>query len=87
MAQKTTFFSSGQSSWNFEFAQAVSYQKKIIKNNGERILALSIAVFGGFVIENCKGGNCVYKEIKEKNYNFQSRISQKTAINKQAKTS
>ena len=53
MAQKTTFFSSGQSSWNFEFAQAVSYQKKIIKNIGERILALSIAVFGGFVIENC----------------------------------
>ena len=28
-------------------------RKKIIKNNGERILALSIAVFGAFVIENC----------------------------------
>ena len=45
MAPKTTFFSSGQSSLNFEFAQAVSYQKKLIKNNGERIFALSIAVF------------------------------------------
>ena len=75
MAQKTTFFSSGQSSWNFEFAQAVSYQKKIIKNIGERILALSIAVFGWFVIETCKGGNCVYKEISEKTTIFNHELA------------
>ena len=53
MAQNTTFFSSWQSSWNFDFAQAVSYQRKMIKNNVARIFALSIPVFGWFVIENC----------------------------------
>ena len=44
-APKVTFFGSGQNGWTFFFVNAVSYQKKIIEINGERIFALSIAIF------------------------------------------
>ena len=34
-APKMTFFGSGQFGWKFFFVNAVSYQKKLIKNNGK----------------------------------------------------
>ena len=49
--------------------------KKLIKNIGERILVLSIAVFCEFAIENCKGGNSVNKEILEKTTIFNLDLS------------
>ena len=45
LGPEMTFFGSGQNGWKFCFVNAVSYQKKLIKNNGKRIFALSIAVF------------------------------------------
>ena len=40
-----------------------SYAEKSEKNIGEKIFALSVAVFSVFTIKKFKGGNCVNKEI------------------------
>ena len=41
----------------------LSYGKKSEKSIGEKNVALSLAVLPEFLIENVKGGNCVYKGI------------------------
>ena len=47
----------------FNLDYMLSYAKKSEKNIGEKIFALSVAVFSVFTIKKFKGGNCVNKEI------------------------
>ena len=44
-APKMKFFGFGQFGWKIFLVNAESYQKKLIKNNGEGIFSLFIAVF------------------------------------------
>ena len=57
-----TFFSSAKSLKNFAFADIDSYVKKLEKNIGAKIFALTIAVFWGTWFEVCE----IYSPLIEK---------------------
>ena len=47
--------------------------EKLEKNNDEKIFDLSFTVLWQFAIKILKGGNSVYREIKEKTKKFNSK--------------
>ena len=52
LVRKPTFFGSGHREWIFVIEYMFSYGKKSEKNIGEKIYALSIAIFSVFTMEN-----------------------------------
>ena len=61
--QNRHFFVLGIVAEFFNLDYMLSYAKKSEKNIGEKIFALSVAVFSVFTIKKFKGDNCVNKEI------------------------